>query len=606
MFPVSSISHCIQQARRYCVALVLSATLFSILPIGISHAQVPAEAGKVLLAIGDVKVMRGGQALPLIKGASLQAGDGVVTGIASNAQLRMSDGAVIALRAQTEFKINQYNFNGKTDGSEKANLSLVKGGVRAVTGAIGRENKDNLQINAVVATVGIRGTGFNINVCEGNCFNPDKTPVKDGLYAGVFEGKIVVKNEVSVEAVGVNQYLYVADKDTKPQFILAPPNFLPDPLTGQKSAKPKGKSEASTDIPSLAVAVSAPAKAADAQVPMPTTPLPSVMGVTVTQPPALAAASSSFTPSEIYNYPTLGNGMPVQASAGYAYYLQKAETNPGGALGADGLPPHNILPDSNPVSGGTTLNVMAVTPSASSGAGVYITQIGLNPATYHVTNQPTVNVTYAIGTAQQLEGGNWNNVVSWGRWGNGDILQIAGYNNGGPVPMSAGNGFHYIVGERTSEANLNQFVVNGSVLNFNLLAATTPTPVGASQGAWSVTGGAMTANFASKQINGNLALYNTQPTGYGVYNMSFSGGLSPAAAANTVATNVIKTGGSLTACAGGCGGTGNVVFYGGGAATPSPSPTPAPSTTTPAQAAGLSYNFNTGNNVVQGVAVFKR
>ena len=217
-----------------------------------AYAQAPAEAGKVLMAIGDVKVSRGGQMIPLAKGASVQAGDGVITGIASNAQLRMSDGAVIALRAQTEFKINEYNFNGKADGSEKANVSLVKGGVRAVTGVIGRENKDNLQINAVVATVGIRGTGFNINVCEANCFNPDKTPVKDGLYAGVFEGKIVVKNQASTEAVGVNQYLYVADKDTKPQFILAPPNFLPDPLTGQKSAKPRGRSEASTEIPSLA------------------------------------------------------------------------------------------------------------------------------------------------------------------------------------------------------------------------------------------------------------------------------------------------------------------------------------------------------------------
>ena len=264
------------------------------------QAQAPAEAGKVLLAIGEVKVTRGGQTIPLAKGASLQAGDAVITGIASNAQLRMSDGAVIALRAQSEFKINQYSFNGKTDGSEKAELSLVKGGVRAVTGAIGRENKDNLKINAVVATVGMRGTGFNINVCEGNCFNPDKTPVKDGLYAGVFEGKIVVKNDVSVEAVGVNQYLYVADKDTAPKFILVPPNFLPDPLTGQKSAKPKGKSEAATDIPSLAVAVSAPAKAADAQVPTPSSPMPNVMGVTITQPPALASASTSpFTPDTI-------------------------------------------------------------------------------------------------------------------------------------------------------------------------------------------------------------------------------------------------------------------------------------------------------------------
>jgi len=552
----------IPHSARVLTQLLLVVSTFVALHVNV-YAQAPAtEAGKVLLAIGDVKVSRGGQTIPLAKGASLQAGDGVITGIASNAQLRMSDGAVIALRAQSEFKINQYSFNGKADGSEKAELSLVKGGVRAVTGAIGRENKDNLKINAVVATVGIRGTGFNINICEANCFNLDKTPVKDGLYAGVFEGKIVVKNEASAEAVGVNQYVYVANKDSAPKFILAPPNFLPDPLTGQKSAKPKGRSEAATEIPSLAVAVSAPAKAADAAVPTATSALPNVTGVTVTQPPALASATSGFTPSQIYNDPGAGNGLPVQASAGYAYYLQKAETNPGGLpLGSDGLPPHNILPDSNPVSGGNTLNVMKITSSASSGQNAYITQIGLDPTIYHVSGT-SIPVNYAIGTAQQIEGGNWNNVVSWGRWGNGDILQIAGYNSGSAVPMPAGNGFHYIIGDRTSSANLQQFVLNGTTLSFNLLAATTPTPVGASQGTWSVTGGAMTANFASAQINGNLALFNTQPTGYGVYNMAFSGGLSPTAAFNTVSTNVSKLSGSLAMCAAGCSGSGNIVFMG--------------------------------------------
>ena len=140
---------------RFLVRCLLAIALLAMSMVNVqAQAPTPAEAGKVLMAIGEVKVSRGGQISPLMKGASLQAGDGVITGIASNAQLRMSDGAVIALRAQSEFKIDQYSFNGKTDGSEKAELSLVKGGVRAVTGAIGRENKDNLKINAVVDKYG--------------------------------------------------------------------------------------------------------------------------------------------------------------------------------------------------------------------------------------------------------------------------------------------------------------------------------------------------------------------------------------------------------------------------------------------------------------------
>ena len=560
------LSNCLLAIVRFALAIAMAGA-------SIAQAQAPVETGKVLMAIGDVRVSRGGQMIPLTKGASLQAGDGVITGVASNAQLRMSDGAVIALRAQSEFKINQYSFNGKADGSEKAELSLVKGGVRAVTGAIGRENKDNLKINAVVATVGIRGTGFNINICEANCFNPDKTPVKDGLYAGVFEGKIVVKNEASAEAVGVNQYLYVADKDTAPKFILAPPNFLPDPLTGQKSAKPKRKGEAATDIPSLAVAVSPPAEEADAVVSMPTSPLPNVMGVVITQPPALASGTSPFAPSTLYNkYPT-GDGSPAPTGTTPAsYVLQKAEVWTG-VTGSDGLPIHSTTP-------GVQANYTTLT-----NGGTDVTQISSINGTNNIpgpgTTAPTV---YAINGGQQMESGTWGGIVSWGRWANGAVL-VGGYNNGQPINYAANSGFAYIVGAPTT--NLNQGPVS---YTFTLVGASTPVPVSNPQGTWAVTSGTLTANFANATINGNMGIYANQPAGYGTYNMTFSGGISPSSPINSVTTSVSKLSGSLGTCASGCSGTGNVGFYG--------NPTPA--------AAGLSYNFNTGSNVVQGVAVFKR
>ena len=561
------------------LAKLLLATIISAMPIAHVQAQAPAastEAGKVLMAIGEVKVARSGQVLPLAKGASLQAGDSVITGIASNAQLRMSDGAVIALRAQSEFKINQYSFNGKSDGSEKAELSLVKGGVRAVTGAIGRENKDNLKINAVVATVGIRGTGFNINVCEGNCFNPDKTPVKDGLYAGVFEGKIVVKNEVSVEAVGVNQYLYVADKDTAPKFILTPPNFLPDPLTGQKSAKPKGRSEATTEIPSLAVAVSTPAKAADSVVSLPSSPLPNVTGVTITQPPALASeATSPYSPDNLYNKIPTGDGSPAPTGAA-TYILQKAEVW-AGATGSDGLPIHSITP--GPVAQFSTAT-----------AGTQVTEISNPYSTPKIPGPGTLTPTvYAITGGQQMESGTWGGVVSWGRWANGDVL-VGGYNNGSPINYASNSGFAYIVGAPSA------YLANQGTnsYTFSLVGASTPVPVSNPQGTWSVTSGTLTANFANASINGNLGLYTNQATGYGTYNMTFNGGLSTSSPLNTVSTFVSKISGSLTACSAGCSGAGNVGFYGGTSSAPAPT------------AAGLAYNFNTGSNVVQGVAVFKR
>ena len=591
----------LSRKTNYVLATIFAFQFFQINPV-----MAQAEAGRVLMAIGDVKVSRSGTMSPIAKGSSVLVGDSLITGPASNAQLRMTDGAVLALKAQTEFKINDYSFNGKADGSEKANLSLVKGGVRAVSGVIGKENKDNLKIDAVVATVGIRGTGFNINVCEGNCFAPDKSPVKDGLYAGVFEGKIVVQNQTTTEAVGVNQFVHVADRNSKPQFLLAPPQFLPDNLAGQRSVKSKGRVE-NKSLPGLAVSVSLPTKSSDKEAASPTGAQPETGGADISPPSSIEQAVNVFTPKALLNLPSLGNGLPVQATTsnalpnGYAFYMQKAETNPA-SLGSDGLPLHNIIPDANFVTGQAqprTLNAMSASPlPASGGQGAYITQIKLDPSVFAVNDPFYSQQIYSIGSAQQMEGGNVDGIISWGRWANGTVQQIALYNSGGPVYLSAGNGFHYIVGDRTTEANLrNEFAVNNSVLNFKLIGATTPTPVGNSLGTWAVYDGSLTANIATAKINGNLAMFNNQSSGYGVYNMAFAGNLNAAAPYSDVSTNLTKISGPQTMCSAGCAGSGNVTFYGGGSQSP---------TSTAAKAAGLSYNINTGNNVVQGVAVFKR
>ena len=566
------------------IAVAITLMLASISPE--AYAQANAEAGRLLMSIGDVKINRGGQMIPAPKGTAVQAGDSVITGVASNAQIRMSDAAVIALRAQTEFKINEYKFNGKSDGSEKANLSLVKGGVRAVTGSIGRENKDNLQVNAVVATVGIRGTGYNLNYCDGNCLNLDKTPVKDGLYAGVFEGQITIKNKAGTESLGVDQYAYVADDNSQAKRLSQPPNFLPDPLAGQKSAKPKGRGNA-TDIPALAVAVSPPAKGADEQVAMPSSPLPMMMGIVVNPSPYLATGISPFAPyeSQLYNKPKGDGNAPIPAT--YSYYLQKAESWPTGPIQAvDGLPPHNVSTDSNPPTTLPTTGLNQINV-AGSGINTYVTQINLPPG-YTVVGT-TVPVLFSIGTAQQLDGGNLAGVVSWGRWANGNVI-VADYNSGNLIAMPADNGFHFIVGERTNPNLLQN--LGPVTLNFSLVGATTPTYVSSVPGAvWSVTGGNLTANFASNQITGNMNLYTNQPSGYAFLNMGISGGLSASAASNNVNVTAIKTSGSNPVCTSACNGTGQVVFYGN-------SPV--------AQAAGLSYNFSSSGNVVQGVAVFKR
>ena len=123
-----------------------------------------AAAGRVEFAVGGASVVgTNGLARPLAKGAELDTGDTVRT-TDGRVQLRMTDGGYISLQPNTEFGIKNYKFDGKTDGSESAVYSLVKGAMRTVTGLIGRVNRNRYQVGTPTATVGIRGTGGLIQI----------------------------------------------------------------------------------------------------------------------------------------------------------------------------------------------------------------------------------------------------------------------------------------------------------------------------------------------------------------------------------------------------------------------------------------------------------
>ncbi|MBV5276984.1 FecR domain-containing protein, partial [bacterium] len=59
-----------------------------------------------------------------------------------------------------DFRVDDYQYSGKTDGQEKGFFSLLKGGLRTITGLVGRSNRDNYKVTTSVATIGIRGTEY--------------------------------------------------------------------------------------------------------------------------------------------------------------------------------------------------------------------------------------------------------------------------------------------------------------------------------------------------------------------------------------------------------------------------------------------------------------
>jgi len=81
-----------------------------------------AAAGKVQFASGGAAVQSAdGSTKILAKGTEINQGDTILTG-AGRAQVKFSDGGYISFQPNTQFKVEEYNFNGKQDGTEKGFL----------------------------------------------------------------------------------------------------------------------------------------------------------------------------------------------------------------------------------------------------------------------------------------------------------------------------------------------------------------------------------------------------------------------------------------------------------------------------------------------------
>lgn len=129
----------------------------------IFSGSVFAVAGKFQFVNGEVQVIEAAGAKHTArKGDSINEGDTIAAAGDGFAQLKMEDGGFFAVRPDTEFKVDTFQFNGKEDGSEKGVFSLIKGSLRSVTGLIGKKHRDNYKIQTATSTIGIRGSGADV------------------------------------------------------------------------------------------------------------------------------------------------------------------------------------------------------------------------------------------------------------------------------------------------------------------------------------------------------------------------------------------------------------------------------------------------------------
>jgi hypothetical protein len=92
--------------------------------------------------------------------STVDSGDTLVSEKDTYARIKFIDNSEITLRPNTQFKIENFSYDEAKPQGDSAFFSLIKGGLRSITGLLGKRNRDKFGLNTPTATIGIRGTTF--------------------------------------------------------------------------------------------------------------------------------------------------------------------------------------------------------------------------------------------------------------------------------------------------------------------------------------------------------------------------------------------------------------------------------------------------------------
>jgi hypothetical protein len=220
----------------------------------LSSACSAQGAASVLFSTGQAQIVdRDGQSRAALRGAELSVGETVDTA-EGRVQLRFRDGAQVSLQPATRFRVDEFRFveqNGRASPEDRGFFALLKGGFRTLSGLLGKGRRDQYKVDAVVATIGIRGTEYAAQLNDG------------GLSVSTFEGLVEVCSAVACAQVGPGQTVLVADGNSAPR-----PQTPAPAGAGTAPLAPDLLPQKNVELPPLTVPVQTPT----ANVPPPLSP----------------------------------------------------------------------------------------------------------------------------------------------------------------------------------------------------------------------------------------------------------------------------------------------------------------------------------------------
>ena len=162
--------------------------------------------------------------------SEVEEGDTLVSEKNTYALLKLIDNSEITLRPNSSFTIDSFAYDAGKPQGDSAAFTLVKGGLRSVTGLLGKRSKDKWSLKTPTATIGIRGTTFTAEwIPPGLETAAGRVP---GLYVSVIEGRINVANDAGKLDFAAGQAGHIPSAIVPPAVLTKLPSeleFTPPP-----------------------------------------------------------------------------------------------------------------------------------------------------------------------------------------------------------------------------------------------------------------------------------------------------------------------------------------------------------------------------------------
>ncbi|MCP2009702.1 hypothetical protein L1274_003431 [Duganella sp. HSC-15S17] len=232
-------------------------------------------AGTIVQLSGPLLAKKAGGVVRILSMRSeVESGDTLVTEKNTYAMVKFIDNSEITLKPGTTFKVEDFSYDAGKPDADSASFNLVKGGLRSVTGLLGKRNKEKFAMKTPSATIGIRGTTFIADIVEPSeealasrlAYNLASTAALDqlaapvrplmlaqltlpsptgarapGLYVQVLDGLIHVTNPAGTSNFSPGQFGYTPNFRQPPVLLPVNPGipFTPPPAFNQ-STGPSG------------------------------------------------------------------------------------------------------------------------------------------------------------------------------------------------------------------------------------------------------------------------------------------------------------------------------------------------------------------------------